>query len=68
MTAARSSLNPATTLISSYFDNDKVRTQTVAGVGTQTWTLDPIGRFSAYTFTPQVGPGGSTSRTGDRVL
>lgn len=46
----------------------RVRQQTITGVGTHTWTLDPLGRFNASTFTPAVGPGGTTKTnhyTGD---
>ena len=32
-------------------------------MGTQSWTLDPLGRFNTCTFTPQVGPGVTTVKT-----
>jgi len=68
MTAARSSLDNTVTMSSAYWDNDKVHTQTISGVGTQTWALDPLGRFNTSTFTPTTGPGGTTKTnhyTGD---
>ena len=55
MTAMRSVLDPNVTVKATYFDNDRLASQTIDGVATMTWTLDPLGRFDKHTNSPVGG-------------
>ncbi|MDK3257512.1 DNRLRE domain-containing protein [Blastococcus capsensis] len=41
--------SPGATVTNAFWANDLIASQTIAGVARQTWSLDPIGRFSSYT-------------------
>lgn len=55
MTAFRSALDPGVTVNATYYDNDRLKSQSVSGGGSMVWSLDPLGRFSSFTSTPTTG-------------
>jgi RHS repeat-associated protein len=40
--------SPGATVRNAYYANDLIRSQEIAGVARQTWSLDALGRFSSY--------------------
>ncbi|UOY03790.1 RHS repeat protein [Blastococcus sp. PRF04-17] len=40
--------SPGATVRNAYYANDLIRSQEIAGVARQTWTLDALGRFASY--------------------
>jgi RHS repeat-associated protein len=40
---------PGAQVVNGYYANDKIAAQTINGVSRQTWSLDPLGRFSSST-------------------
>lgn len=57
MTAFRSALDPGVTVQATYYDNDRLRSQSISGGGSMVWSLDALGRFGSFVSTV---PGGSS--------
>ncbi|MBK8463569.1 MAG: hypothetical protein IPL36_11195 [Nigerium sp.] len=55
MTGYRSALDPDVTVTSTYFDNDRIKSQSTPDGASMAWTLDPLGRFDTITSTPAGG-------------